>query len=221
MESLRNFPNSGIDSAGASDQFCMTIEMMGNIFRRFIDARHSWPDLIFQLDGLPFGEFIDLYEKQQKVIYDCEQCMDRVFALEILLFMILDNARARVTENTRLKVKQMQDFLHDVMVYAPVSSDRVECWHGAIQHVLHRSRSVRPSMVNSAAMSVLYSVACWFQHVLRHVRSKFIPATSKKIIAGSKRCSASANPAAHGPMKKLRGMSGYSAEASLYTLYVV
>jgi hypothetical protein len=136
--------------------------------------------------------------------------------MEILLYVVWDQDEQRETEEVRLKVQQLQSFLYNMTVYAPISSDMVECWHGAMQHLLHRGRSVRPLLTTSTEVSILYSVACWFQHVLHRMRAKFFPATAKKITAKTKGRAQSSEPGASEPAKKIRALSGFLSGYSLF-----
>ena len=87
-----------------------TIQGLG----REVASRQYFPDKIFELDGLSFEDFRARYEQMQRLMYDCPECVDREFGVEILMYVIWETSEERdSSEHVKLKVQQLQSFLHD------------------------------------------------------------------------------------------------------------
>ena len=140
VEKLIEFSSLGLPDYSMSF-FKLAIEQMGDSWRRFHHEQQRFPFRIFQLAWMSDSDFLREYRRMQECMSACFQCVDVEFSAVLLSYIPGTTTDIHDHENDRslhVKIDHIRKFLLDVMVFCPISSDLVECLHGATQSRLHR-----------------------------------------------------------------------------------
>ena len=129
------------------DYFCLCISEIGEIWRRFVQPTQTFPFVMFGLANLSVPEFLLRFAELKATAAACPQCVDTEFSSVLLSFIPItgDEQYNLTCPAIQEKIKQVQELLRDLQVFAPLSSDLVECLHGRCQSSLHRFRGAKPS----------------------------------------------------------------------------
>lgn len=139
LKTLNDFKKLTIPSV-AQVFFTLGLQAMAENFRRFVHPTQAFPYMVFRLLDTDHDGFVAMCKQFKAKQQSCHCCVDIDFTSCLLEFIdVTTPDRARYSE------KAVKDFLFDLSVHAPISSDLVECLHGFSQHVVHRWRGVRPS----------------------------------------------------------------------------
>eukprot|EP00438_Fugacium_kawagutii_P022410 Skav209131 [mRNA] locus=scaffold682:262010:265350:+ [translate_table: standard] len=123
--------------------FEMVLQQMGEFWRRFHHEQMKFPNRMFELTNLDHTNFLTKYRQFQGLERICPECIDLEFSSVLLAYIPEDSSPE--AHSTLEKVKQIQRFLKDLTVFAPLSADLVECLHGTCQSKHVRFRGCRPS----------------------------------------------------------------------------
>lgn len=123
----------------ADSFFKLVLEQMTEGWRRFHHEQQCFPYPLFKLTSLSATDCLKEYRILQESARQCPQCFDLEFSTILLSYIPAGDAHANA------KIVEVQNFLSNVMIYCPISSDLVECLHGSCQSKLHRFRGTRPT----------------------------------------------------------------------------
>ena len=141
VEKLRNFPRLGLPNM-ANECFTICISVMGEVWRRFVFDKQCCPYTLFALlDTTTDEDFLRAYRDMQRSMEDCPMCTDVEFSRVLLRAIPTDGNLAEL----KPAISTLRNFLEDVTIFTPVSSDLVECLHGFQQGKVHRFRGCKPS----------------------------------------------------------------------------
>lgn len=141
VEKLRNFPRLGLPNM-ANECFTICISVMGEVWRRFVFDKQCCPYTLFALlDTTTDEDFLRAYRDMQRSMEDCPMCTDAEFSRDLLRAIPTDGNLAEL----KPAISTLRNFLEDVTIFTPVSSDLVECLHGFQQGKVHRFRGCKPS----------------------------------------------------------------------------
>lgn len=149
MQKLAGFPQ--LQLPGLSKQFfTVTLLVMGECWRRFIFERQRcpWDFISSLLEARTLDTFFEVLRKYQNLAERCKRCVDIEFTTSLLSFIPAGIDK----EEALLRASQLQKFISNLAVYAPLSADVVECLHGFFQAKVHRFRGSKPS--DSAAQQL-------------------------------------------------------------------
>ena len=113
---------------------------------------------MFKLVGLSQDDCLREYRCLQQVMASCPKCVDIEFSSVLLGYIPTGDTEAEAHR----KILQVEQFLKDCTVFCPISSDVVECLHGATQTRLHRFRGARPTDETSKEIVVLDKITSAF-----------------------------------------------------------
>ena len=142
MQKLAGFPQ--LQLPGLSKQFfTVTLLVMGECWRRFIFERQRcpWDFISSLLEARTLDTFFEVLRKYQNLAERCKRCVDIEFTTSLLSFIPAGIDK----EEALLRASQLQKFISNLAVYAPLSADVVECLHGFFQAKAHRFRGSKPS----------------------------------------------------------------------------
>lgn len=122
----------------APDYFKMTLQAMGDHWRRFEFPTCGMPFLLFALVDLEPGDFLARYSQLQCQAEECPCCADIEFSTVLLRY--IPRGSQLHEAGVEARVNKLKQFLADLCVFAPLSTDIVECYHGYTQCQLHRWR---------------------------------------------------------------------------------
>ena len=143
LQNLSSFSRLGASEV-VMDYFCMTLQTMGEHWRRFCFLTQGFPWTLFQLVDLDSDEaFLDMYMKLQGQLATCEACVDLEFSSVFLTF--IPKGSQLQDGDVHEKIRKLRAFLRDVCQVGPLSSDPVECQHGFSQRLVARWRGSRPT----------------------------------------------------------------------------
>ena len=137
---LKNFARLGVPTV-AEDYLKLSLQAMAEMWRRLVLPTQGFPYCLFNLLSCESdGPFLELYASFQAKLKSCHQCGDVEFS-HIVLSFIDDVGNSEAS----CRASALRQFLDDLSVCCPLSSDLVECLHGYSQHLLHRWRGSKPS----------------------------------------------------------------------------
>ena len=117
---------------------------MGEHWRRLSFPVASFPYVLFKLADMDDdAAFLTEYQRLQDCVASCKQCADLEFSHMILDFIPPHSSLQ--SPMVQHRVHQMRRFFQDLCIFAPLSSDAVECFHGYTQCQLHRWRGAKVS----------------------------------------------------------------------------
>ena len=139
---LGRFPDIGAHNV-SREYFNMALQSIAECWKRFVLPTRTFPWAIFRLLDCTGNEGVDglvqSFARLKSQHAGCDKCVDVEFSVPVLKFFDID-------ESTPChKSEAMKNFLEDMALYSPLSSDLVECRHGICQHLLHRWRGVKPT----------------------------------------------------------------------------
>ena len=141
---LDEFQHLGADDI-RSEYFSLSLEAMGEHWRRFSFPTNGFPFAFFRLLDFETDDaaFLNAYFQIQEMARACGQCADLEFSTVILSF--IDHGSQMGDPGTRSKIHQLRRFLNSIAIYGPLSTDLVECAHGFMQCLLHTWRGSKPT----------------------------------------------------------------------------
>lgn len=166
---LNKFRFLGIHSI-AKDFFKLSLEAMCENWKRLVLITESFPFTLFQLVECETNEqFLGLYRRLKSQQEKCSACADIEFSTVLLQF--IDLAATAVDQNQQ--VESLKGMLNDLCIYAPLSSDLVECLHGYSQHLLHRWRGCKPTEPVAAERVLWTSITRAYSYLREHIWSRY------------------------------------------------
>ena len=157
VDKLVSFPSMQQPDLARS-YFQLVLEQLGESWRRFHHLQQAFPYKMFKLVGLSEDDWLREYRHLQGVMGVCPQCVDIEFSSVLLGYISKGDSEAEA----RRKILQVEQFLKDCTIFCPISSDVVECLHGATQTRLHRFRGARPTDETSKEIVVLDKITSAF-----------------------------------------------------------
>lgn len=141
----------------AHDFFQMSLGQIGDSWRRFHIDQQCYPFKMFRLAAPDLSNPQDCLREyrllQEELLSPgrCPSCVDVEFS-GVLLQYISPTEDEHVANRKILSVRR---FLKDLSHFCPISSDVVECLHGACQSRLHRFRGSKPTDPIAKSICVL------------------------------------------------------------------
>ena len=130
IQFLEDFPRLGIGPL-AKDAFQMCLLEMGDCWKRFVHDLDRYPFKTFcLLDCSTPEEVLGRCAMIRAQMEACSNCIDVEFTAQILAF--LDSRQGNEELLSRARI--VQEFLMDIAIFVPISSDQVECCHGFHQN---------------------------------------------------------------------------------------
>ena len=140
QERLEKFPTLGLPSL-ATSTFCICLNAMSEIWKRFVYQHQRFPAKIFTLlQAKTSNHLLDMYMEMQCQMHCCKCCVDVEFSQVLLNYIPSEMAQDRNNVELWAKLEDIKKFLQDIARFFPLSSDTVECLHGYIQTRIHKFR---------------------------------------------------------------------------------
>lgn len=174
----------GISLSASSQKtvFIMTLICISDGWRRFVYEHSSYPHQFFELAECDLEKFCTLWDFHQTKHATCPQCCDSEFS-SILLAAYPSNLQT-CSRDVQVEVHTtVVNLLHDVCVYAPLSSDAVEIKNGSVQLIASRRGNTAVKAPRAAREISLLQSAVRRHGLSQHfVEEQTLPA--KRSIAG-------------------------------------
>jgi hypothetical protein len=159
--------------------FGITIWLMGDIWRRLVWVTLHYPYAVFTLIRATFEVFLEMIAELKQKHAACSKCLDREFTSVILsLAGDLDN---KSEYEQRRCYKTIKDLLTDISIWAPISSDSVECTNGWVQNTSHKFRGRAKLVWRACAESFLRKVRLVHSNFVEALKPWFLPSKHKCI----------------------------------------
>lgn len=171
LAALASFPLLGVPEM-SQDFFRLALQAIGEHWRRFVFHTDGLPFTLFRLTDMSLCEFFQGYKKLQNCMCECAGCADVEFST-VLLSCIPREGELN-DPAIRLKVQELQRFLKDMSVHAPLSTDAVECWHGYTQSMLHRFRGCKVTDPVAQERVLWASVCSSFSKFRKYMMGKYL-----------------------------------------------
>ena len=148
--------------------FCAVLFGMGECWRRFVAETDAYPWKIFELCGMSEAEF---WNHCSELKGSCRECLDIEFTQGLV-----DSFRSEPSQAMRV---QVTDFLKDLAVHIPLSTDAVEAVHGQLQNVFQKFRGRAKLASACSERAVLHSLVSEHANLLHKVKLKTLPNADK------------------------------------------
>lgn len=137
---LVTFPRLSLADS-AHDFFNMSLQAMGDHWRRFQFPVSGMPFTLIALVDLEPEGFLAKYADLQRQQDECFSCADIEFSAILLGY--IPRGSSIHEPGVELQIRKLKAFLADLCIFAPLSTDIVECFHGYTQHQLSRWRGAK------------------------------------------------------------------------------
>ena len=136
--------------------FEVSVTVLTEIWRRFVFQHDSFPTCLLSelLQAGTVPDFLEKYFKLKARGALCSRCVDPEFSKPFLAVI----SESEPGEQQKAKALRLMAVLRDISVWAPISSDLVECLHGVNQCRLHRWRGLRPTDETAQQLTVWASI---------------------------------------------------------------
>ena len=145
LDKMRSMPSVRIGSESlARDFFVLCLAQIGESWRRFCHNHQSFPHVLCKLCALEStADLCKELARFQQEARQCPECVDPEFTA-VLLGKLPSPFDPANPDHVHIALK-IQQFLQDLSVFTPVSTDSVEALHGFAQSSLHRFRGTKPT----------------------------------------------------------------------------
>eukprot|EP00434_Breviolum_minutum_P006290 symbB.v1.2.005550.t1/scaffold258.1/size251559/4 len=171
VDILQKFPQLGIEEL-APQYFSLSLQAMGEHWRRLCFPTGSFPYVIFKLVEMDDAAFLREYLRLQQLMTDCHNCVDLEFSA--VLLSVIPPQSDLESQGVLLQIGRLRRFLYDLCIWAPLSSDIVECYHGFTQCQLHRWRGSKVTDPVAQERTVWYSICSAYGMFKKWMHAQFL-----------------------------------------------
>lgn len=171
VDILQKFPQLGIEEL-APQYFSLSLQAMGEHWRRLCFPTGSFPYVIFKLVEMDDAAFLREYLCLQQLMTDCHNCVDLEFSA--VLLSVIPPQSDLESQGVLLQIGRLRRFLYDLCIWAPLSSDIVECYHGFTQCQLHRWRGSKVTDPVAQERTVWYSICSAYGVFKKWMHAQFL-----------------------------------------------
>ena len=174
VQRLQAFPHLGVPEV-ALDFFKLALSSVGDHWRRLILPTKACPWTLIHAAIESEDMLLLVLEQMKQLKAKCHHCLDVEFT-HVLLDFLPDDLQGSCA---RERVEVIRRFVKDLAVYAPLSSDLVECLHGFSQHLLHRWRGCKPTDSVAQERSMWASIVRSFAKLKKFLWDRYMDRRSR------------------------------------------